>query len=230
MILGDICTRRCTFCGVSKTQPLPVDRSEPVRVALAAKELALSHCVITSVTRDDLEDGGAHAFAETVLSVRSNGGPTVEVLTPDFGGSRGSIDVVLSAAPDVYGHNVETVPRLYRSMRPDADYERSVSILRYAKGRGDVVTKSGLILGLGEKAEEVEEVMWDLSKAGCDILTMGQYLPPTASHPSPSEYVHPEKFEDYRLNAVEFGFKAVLAGPFVRSSYQAASLLKSCLP
>ena len=228
MILGDICTRHCTFCGVSKSHPLPLDESEPERVALAARSLRIDYCVVTSVTRDDLESGGAPQFARTVSTVREVAGARVEVLTPDFGGDERSLEIVLDSSPEVFGHNIETVPRLYQDMRPEADYRVSIGLLKRAK-RDNVITKSGLILGLGERPDEVIGVMEDLSECGTEIITLGQYLPPTAHHPPAREYVHPDQFHDYRRRAMEIGFKVAFSGPFVRSSYKALEAYGLCL-
>lgn len=227
MILGDVCTRSCAFCGVSKSTPLPVDETESLRVALAVKDLGIKYCVITSVTRDDLEDGGAQQFARTVSMVKKSNRVGVEVLTPDFGGNERAIEVVLDSSPEVFAHNVETVPRLYGVIRPGADYGVSISILRLAKMNG-VITKSGLILGLGEKPEEILFVLEDLVESGCDIITLGQYLPPTIHHPRPVEYLHPDQFEDYREKALRMGFRVVFSGPFVRSSYRAHEAYQLC--
>lgn len=228
MILGDVCTRNCLFCGVSKSSPRAVDESEPLRIALAVKNLGIEYCVITSVTRDDLEDGGARQFAQTVSSVKSLGRMRVEVLTPDFGGSERAVEILLDTFPDVFAHNVETVPRLYEVIRPKTSYKVSVSLLRFVKRVANVVTKSGMILGLGEKPEEVLSVMEDLRESGCDIITLGQYLPPTIHHPPPAEYLHPDQFQNYRQKALGMGFRVVFSGPFVRSSYQASKAYELC--
>ncbi len=228
MILGDICTRHCAFCGVSHSNPVPIDESDPLRVAETVKNLCIEYCVITSVTRDDLEDGGADQFARTVSMVKSVGKAKVEVLTPDFGGDEGAVDVVLASCPEVFAHNVETIPRLYETMRSEADYKTSISILKSAGRANNVVTKSGLMLGLGERVKEVLTVLEDIRETGCEIITLGQYLPPTIRHLSPSEYLHPEEFEEYRQKALEIGFKVVFSGPFVRSSYRASEAYKLC--
>ncbi len=228
MILGDICTRHCAFCGVSHSNPLPIDESDPLRVAETVKNLCIEYCVITSVTRDDLEDGGADQFARTVSMVKSVGKAKVEVLTPDFDGNERAVEIVLSASPDVFAHNIETVPRLYEVIRPRADYRVSISILKLAGRMSSVITKSGLILGLGEKPEEVLFVMEDIRESGCDIITLGQYLAPTVHHAPPAEYLHPEQFEDYRQKALAIGFRVVFSGPFVRSSYQASNAYELC--
>ncbi|MCS7286377.1 MAG: lipoyl synthase [Anaerolineae bacterium] len=223
MILGDICTRGCRFCSVKTGEPLPPDPHEPERVAEAARRLGLNHVVITSVTRDDLPDGGASHFAETIRAVKKHlPGARVEVLIPDFGGSLKALDRVLEANPDILNHNVETVPRLYPHVRPRADYRRSLGILALAS-RGGLTTKSGLMVGLGETRGEVLEVMADLRRAGCQILTIGQYLQPISHKLPVAEYIHPAEFEWYRQVGEEMGFKAVISGPLVRSSYYKGS-------
>jgi lipoic acid synthetase len=184
--------------------------------------------VITSVTRDDVDDGGAHHFALTVSMVKALGGTKVEVLTPDFGGDRRAVEIVLNSSPDVFAHNVETVPRLYEVIRPGADYRVSISILRAVHKMSSTLTKSGLILGLGEKPDEVLSVMEDLRECGCEIITLGQYLPPTIHHIPPAEYLSPKQFEDYRKKAVDLGFKVAFSGPFVRSSFQASKAYELC--
>ncbi len=219
MILGDICTRNCRFCSVKSGRPSPPSPEEPERVAEAARRLGLSHVVITSVTRDDLPDGGASHFAETIKAIRAClPEAVVEVLIPDFGGSLKSLEKVLEAGPDILNHNVETVPRLYPQVRPRADYRRSLGILAMA-ARAGFTTKSGLMLGLGETRAEVLEVMADLRRAGCEILTIGQYLQPTSRQIPVAEYIHPLEFEWYRLVGKEMGFRTVASGPLVRSSY-----------
>ena len=224
MILGDICTRHCRFCAVRAGRPLPPDPGEPERVAEAAARLGLRHVVITSVARDDLPDGGAGHFAATIEAVRRRcPGALVEVLVPDFGGSLAALEEVIAARPDVLNHNVETVPRLYPLVRPRADYRRSLGLLAWAKGAG-LTTKSGLMLGLGETRGEVVAVMQDLRRAGCELLTLGQYLQPTSRQLPVAEYIHPEEFEWYREVGEALGFRAVAAGPLVRSSYRAAEM------
>lgn len=223
MILGNVCTRRCGFCAVQKGAPLPVDYDEPRRVAEAVAVLGLRYAVITSVNRDDRKDGGAELFAVTIRAIRSRvQGCQVEVLIPDFQGSHAAMDVVLDAAPDVLNHNIETVPRLYRQVRLGARYERSLDILAYSKrARPEIPTKSGLMLGLGETTDEVLAVMRDLRASGVDILTLGQYLRPSARHLPVVRFVAPREFDELAEAGRRMGFRHVEAGPLVRSSYHA---------
>jgi len=224
MILGNFCTRRCGFCAVQKGAPLEVDPDEPRRVAEACEHLGLRHAVITSVNRDDLKDGGAGHFAAVIRAIRDRLPECrVEVLVPDFQGSRASMRTVMDAAPDVLNHNIETVPRLYREVRFGARYERSLEMLAYAAElRPEIPTKSGLMVGLGETDQEVVEVLRDLRRHGVKIVTIGQYLRPTLQHLPVLRYVTPEQFAEYRRAALEMGFEHVESGPFVRSSYHAA--------
>jgi len=239
LILGRVCTRACGYCAVSEGVPGPVDAEEPGRVAEAAAALKLRHVVVTSVTRDDLADGGSAHFAATIAAIRertanganrANEAPTIEVLTPDFQGREEDILRVVQAGPDVYNHNVETVPRLYPLARPQARYERSLDLLRVVAAQGGLLTKSGLMVGLGERHEEVLEVMAALREAGCDALTIGQYLRPSAEHLPVERFVPPEEFDAYDAEARALGFRAVAAGPFVRSSYHADALLEGLAP
>ncbi|MGK7345270.1 MAG: lipoyl synthase [Candidatus Nitrospinota bacterium M3_3B_026] len=226
MILGAVCSRRCGFCAVDGGRPGEVDAAEPGRVAAAAARLGLAHVVITSVTRDDLPDGGASVFAKTIAALREKL-PTaaVEVLTPDFRGREDAILAVADTGPDVYNHNVETVPALYGRVRPGADYAGSLRLLRLVKERApSMATKSGIMLGLGETMGQVAEVMADLRGAGCDILTIGQYLRPTLASLPVAEYVPPAIFEQLERQGRDMGFRRVFAGPFVRSSYHAAEV------
>ena len=226
MIMGDVCTRACRFCAVGGGEPAPLDASEPERVAAAAKEMGLRHVVVTSVTRDDLEDGGATHFAAVIASLRrAMPQASVEVLVPDFRGREESVRTVVHARPDVFNHNVETVPSLYEKVRPGADYGVSLDVLRLA-GRlgGKMLTKSGLMLGLGERREEIEAVMTDLRGVGCDILTIGQYLSPSREHLPVAEFIEPAEFDRYRETGLAMGFRAVASGPFVRSSYNALEI------
>jgi len=227
MILGNVCTRRCGFCAVLKGPPLPVDYDEPRRVAEAVARLRLRHAVITSVNRDDRKDGGAELFALTIRAIRERVPECrVEVLVPDFQGSHAAVDLVLEARPDVFNHNVETVPRLYRQVRLGARYERSLDILAYARRRcPDLVTKSGLMLGLGETTEEVLAVMRDLAERDVNVLTLGQYLSPSPAHLPVARFVPPEEFAELAEAGRRMGFRRVIAGPLVRSSYHAAEAL-----
>jgi len=221
MILGDICTRSCKFCGTASGHPLPPDPDEPERVASAVKTMGLKHCVITSVDRDDLPDGGAHHWAETIRRIKkANNKVTIETLIPDFRGDFSAVDLVIDAGPDVISHNIETVKRLTPLIRSVAKYDVSLSVLRHISSRG-MVAKSGLMLGLGETREEVLESLHDLHVAGCSIVTLGQYLAPSLNHMPVVEYVTPEVFEEYRLRALETGFRFVESSPLVRSSFHA---------
>ena len=228
LILGNVCTRSCLFCGVRKGRTGDLDPDEPRRVAGAVEELGLRHAVVTSVTRDDLEDGGASAFCDTIREIRKIGKDiAIEVLVPDFRGKEGPVASVLSAGPDIFAHNVETVPRIYRAVRPEADFERSLAVLETSKRlRPDIKTKSGFMLGLSEKEDEVLEAMKRLREADCDFLSIGQYLAPSKKHYPVREYVDPEVFISYREKAVGMGFKYVESGPYVRSSYMAGNYLR----
>jgi lipoic acid synthetase len=226
MILGNVCTRPCGFCSVSRGAPEALEDDEPERVAEAAHRLNLRHVVITSVTRDDLPDGGADHFRRCVLAVRRRTGAAVEVLTPDFLGDLAAVDTVLTAGPEVYNHNMETAPRLYRKVRGRASYQRSLDLLAHVKRRRpQTATKSGLMLGLGETTEELFEVLADLRAVGCDTLTLGQYLAPTLKHIPVVRYVPPEEFDELAALARKLGFAQVVAGPFVRSSYHADEMV-----
>ncbi len=223
LILGDRCTRNCRFCAVAHGPTEPPDPGEPNRVADAVHTMKLRYAVVTSVTRDDLPDGGASVFAETIRKIREKSLETrVEVLIPDFRGDIQALKTVLEARPDVLNHNVETVPRLYASVRPGAIYQRSIDLLKRASQMDPAVpTKSGLMLGLGERPEEVQQVLNDLLGASCRILTLGQYLQPSAEHLPVERFVTPEEFEEWRKKALGTGFREVASGPFVRSSYHA---------
>jgi lipoic acid synthetase len=227
MILGNLCTRGCGFCSVPKGSPakqeFSLDSEEPQHVAEMAAEMKLKYVVITSVNRDDLSDGGSVHFAETVRAVRcALPGAQVEVLTPDFEGNLDAVARVLDAGPHVFNHNMETVSRLYRRVRPQANYAQSLAVLRFAKQyRPQALAKSGLMVGLGESEEETRQLLRDAQNAGVDVATIGQYLQPTRRNLPVAEYVTPEKFERYRLYGMSIGFKMVFSGPFVRSSYMA---------
>jgi lipoic acid synthetase len=226
LILGDTCTRGCRFCAVKHGRPLPLDADEPQRVATAAARLGLQHIVITSVTRDDLTDGGASQFAATIDAVRRRlPAATIEVLIPDLGGAEAALRTILDARPHVLNHNLETVPRLYEQVRSRASYQRSLALLARAKAHApQMATKSGLMLGLGEHTAEVLAVMRDLRRAGCNLLTLGQYLQPTSGQIPVQRYVPPQEFESYRDKAERMGFKGVAAGPLTRSSHRAEAL------
>lgn len=223
LIMGDVCTRRCRFCAVEKGIPQPLDPEEPRRVGEASRQLGLKHVVVTSVTRDDLSDGGASHFVATIREIRKAlPFSTVEVLTPDFQGREEDLRVVAKEEPEVFNHNVETVPRLYPLVRPLASYQRSLTLLERVKEISpSVITKSGLMVGLGEKKEEVVEVLKDLKRAGCDVVTIGQYLRPSSRHLEVKEYVPPQVFAWYEDVAYSLGFRGVASGPLVRSSYLA---------
>ncbi len=224
MIMGDLCTRRCPFCDVAHGKPLPLDANEPRHLADAIKAMALKYVVITSVDRDDLRDGGAGHFAECIKHIRQQTPQTkIEILVPDF---RGRIDkaiaLLIEQPCDVFNHNLETVPRLYKQVRPGADYKGSLELLgKYAKAHPQIPTKSGLMLGVGEKIEEVHQVMKDLLEHSCSMLTLGQYLQPTKSHLPVMEYITPQQFDEYGAFALQLGFKQVASAPMVRSSYHA---------
>lgn len=226
LILGHCCTRTCQFCAVKHGRPEPLDVEEPARVAKAAQDMGLRYVVITSVTRDDLEDGGAAVFAKTVSEVRDKiPDALVEVLIPDFQGNAGALETVLKATPHVLNHNMETVQRLYPMARPQAHYKRSLELLgRVQQFDRTVATKSGLMFGLGETSGEILETFRDLLAVGCQYLTLGQYLQPSKKHLPVVRFLHPEEFEKWRQMALDMGFTGVASGPFVRSSYQAKQL------
>lgn len=228
LILGPVCTRHCTFCNVQKGRPTPPAPDEPVRVARAVAALGLQHAVVTSVTRDDLPDGGAGQFARVITAIKElNPATTVEVLVPDFQGDAQALATVVAAGPVVLNHNVETVPRLYPSVRPGADYRRSLAVLALAKKLNPQIrTKSGVMVGLGEREDELAQVFKDLRAAGCEALTIGQYLAPSHRHHPVVEYVPPTQFARYQALGLELGFRHVAAGPFVRSSYRAAAMVR----
>ncbi|MBU0952379.1 MAG: lipoyl synthase [Elusimicrobia bacterium] len=229
MILGDVCTRNCNFCSVSSGLPGEPDKEEPKRIAQAVKKMKLKHIVITSVTRDDLKDGGAGQFVEVIKEIRKiNQKISVELLVPDFKGNIEAMKRIISAKPEVIGHNLETVPRLYKEIRSNADYRRSLDLLKSIKKYDkNILTKSGVMLGLGETKGEVIEVLEDLSAIQCDIVTLGQYLRPSKYNVAVQEFVKPEVFENYKKIGLEMGFRLVISGPFVRSSYHAEEAFQS---
>jgi lipoic acid synthetase len=225
LILGDICTRGCRFCAIGKGKPLLLDPEEPRNVGLVVKDLGLRHIVVTSVDRDDLPDGGSAHFAKTVFWIKAlNPGIRVEVLIPDFKGDKSSVETVVRSGIDVLNHNVETVPRLYKKVRPGSVYQRSLDVLKAAKSmRSDVLTKSGLMLGVGESLDEVMATLRDLRAADCDIVTLGQYLQPSTNQLAVERYVTPNEFQQLKVDAEKLGFRHVESGPLVRSSYHAWS-------
>jgi len=225
MILGNTCTRNCRFCAVDHGKPLPPDPEEPARVAEAVKLMHLKHCVLTSVTRDDLPDGGAALWAETIRKIKEqNPQTTIEALIPDFNGNEEALQTVIGSCPEILSHNLETVERLTPEIRNRAQYRRSLAVLRYISQAG-VTAKSGIMLGLGEKEEEVLKTMDDLLNVGCSILTLGQYLRPSLQNIAVAEYVHPDVFAKYRTEGLAKGFRFVESGPLVRSSYHAENHL-----
>ena len=221
MLMGDICTRHCGFCAVSKGKPRALDQDEPLNTARAIRALGVKHAVITSVNRDELPDGGADHFAKTVTAIKAESPETrVELLVPDFLGDRKAMDVVLQSGPEIVAHNIETVPRLYRRVRPDATYQRSLDVLQHISASASI-SKTGLMMGLGETDEEVESVMCDLRDVGCQILSLGQYLSPTTRHLAVDRWVEPDTFDRLAAVGMAMGFMHVESGPMVRSSYMA---------
>lgn len=231
MIMGDICTRNCSFCNIKSGNPKKLAADEPRRVARAVKKMRLKHVVLTSVTRDDLNDGGSSHFAETVKEIRMlNPYIRIECLIPDFKGDTGSLGVLLKEDPDVLGHNIETVRENYKRVRKNADYETSLSIIKSVKTlRPGIYTKSGFMLGLGERGGEIKKLLSDLKEADCDIVTIGQYLRPSASNPAVQKYYKPEEFKEIKKIAESFNFKSVVSGIFVRSSYYADTVLNEII-
>ncbi|MDD3840785.1 MAG: lipoyl synthase [Clostridia bacterium] len=228
MILGSKCTRNCRFCNITKGKPEIVDEEEPINVANAVKELGLKYVVITSVTRDDLDDGGAGHFVQVIKSIKEmNKDTIVEVLIPDFKGDESALKKVVDAKPEVINHNVETIPRLYSTVRPMAIYKRSLKLIENVKIMDkNILTKSGIMLGLGEREDEVVELMNDLLEVDCDMLTIGQYLAPSKKHHPVIEYIHPDQFERYKKIGMDLGFRFVASAPLVRSSYNAQEVTR----
>lgn len=228
MILGGICTRNCKFCAVDKGKAKELDSKEPFNIAQAVEKLTLDYVVITSVTRDDLSDGGASVFADTVFEIRKkNSSVKIELLIPDFKGSASSIKIIVDARPDVIGHNIETVPRLYKKARPMASYRQSLNVLKKIKEMdSSIFTKSAILLGMGESWKETIQTMKELKDVNCDILTIGQYLSPSKEHLEVERFISPEEFEEYKNMALALGFGSVASGPFVRSSYNARKLFE----
>ncbi len=226
LIMGNVCTRNCRYCNILCEKPQPLDKGEPRNIAEAVRDLGLKYAVITSVTRDDLLDGGAGHFAECIFEIK-NLTPEVkiEILTPDFKGDANSLNVIINAEPDVFNHNIETVSAVFKTARPQGDYNRSINILKYIKANSKITTKSGLMVGLGETFEQIEETLCDLKNAGCDIVTIGQYIQPSKSHLEVSKYYTPEEFELLQKLAEKAGIKHYQINPLVRSSYRAADMV-----
>ncbi len=226
LIMGNNCTRNCRYCNITCNRPEPLDLNEPQHVAEAVKDLGLKYAVITSVTRDDLPDGGAEHFANCIYEIRKiSPDIKIEILTPDFKGNKNSLDTIIKAHPDVFNHNIETVRKVFKTARPQGNYDCSLEVLKYVKDNSDIITKSGLMIGLGETFEDIEETLIDLKNAGCDILTIGQYIQPSKAHLEVSKYYTPEEYEKLKSLAGQIGIKHYQIGPLVRSSYRAAELV-----
>lgn len=226
LIMGNDCTRNCKYCNISCARPEPLDLEEPKHVAEAVQALGLKYAVITSVTRDDLPDGGAEHFANCIYEIRKLCPDTkIEILTPDFKGNKDCLDIIIKAHPDVFNHNIEAVQDIFKSVRPQGDYECSLEVLKYVKDNSDVLTKSGLIIGLGETFEQIEQTLIDLKNVGCDIVTMGQYIQPSKHHLEVAKYYTPEEYDKLKELANKVGIKNHQIGPLVRSSYRAAELV-----
>lgn len=227
LIMGGVCTRNCKYCNISCQKPEPLDVDEPKHIAKAVKDLGLKYAVITSVTRDDLPDGGAEHFAKCIEEIRKISPDTkIEILTPDFKGNIGSLNTIIQAHPDVFNHNIEAVRGIFKTVRPQGNYDVSLSVLKYIKENSDIKTKSGLIIGLGENFEQIKETFEDLYNVGCDILTVGQYIQPSKEHYPVGKYYKPEEYEELKKLATSVGIKHSQIGPLVRSSYNAASLME----
>lgn len=226
LIMGNVCTRNCRYCNISSERPKPLDEKEPLHVAEAVRDLGLKYAVLTSVTRDDLSDGGAEHFAKCVEQIRVlNPDTKIEILTPDFKGDTAALDKIIKVHPDVFNHNIETVKELFKIARPQGNYEISLKVLKYIKEIGNLTTKSGLMIGLGETPLQIEETLCDLKKAGVNILTIGQYIQPSKEHLPVAKYYTPEEYEALQKLAHKVGFKYFQIGPLVRSSYRAAELI-----
>lgn len=226
LIMGNNCTRNCRYCNISCAKPEPLDLNEPKHVAEAVKDLGLKYSVITSVTRDDLPDGGAKHFADCIYEIRKISPEVkIEILTPDFKGNKNSLDTIIKSHPDVFNHNIEAVKEIFKTARPQGDYNCSLEVLKYIKDTSDILTKSGLMIGLGETFEQIEETLVDLKNVGCDIVTIGQYIQPSKEHLTVSKYYTPEEYEQLKALAEKIGIKHHQIGPLVRSSYRAAELI-----
>ena len=227
LIMGNNCTRNCRYCNITCAKPEPLDNEEPKHIAQAVKALNLKYAVITSVTRDDLDDGGAEHFANCIYEIKKLCPETkIEILTPDFKNNKNSLDVIIKAKPDVFNHNIETVKEVFKTARPQGNYQNSLDVLKYIKENSDIKTKSGLMIGLGETFEQIKSTMKDLNEVGCDILTVGQYIQPSKEHLEVSKYYTLEEYEILKQMAKEAGFKHSQIGPLVRSSYNASGLIK----
>ncbi len=226
LIMGNNCTRNCRYCNITCARPEPLDLAEPFHVAEAVKDLGLKYAVITSVTRDDLPDGGAQHFANCIYEIRKiSPDVKVEILTPDFKGNKNSLDTIIKAHPDVFNHNIETVKNVFKNARPQGDYDCSLEVLKYIKDNSNIITKSGLMIGLGETFEDIEQTLVELKNVGCDILTVGQYIQPSKEHLAVSKYYTPSEYEDLKALAEKIGIKHYQIGPLVRSSYRASELI-----
>ena len=227
LIMGNVCTRNCRYCNISTARPKPLDEEEPKHIAEAVKELGLKFAVITSVTRDDLPDGGAQHFKKCIEEIRKITDAKVEILTPDFKGNIDSLKTIIESNPDVFNHNIETVKSLFKKARPQGNYDCSINVLKYIKDNSNIITKSGLMVGLGENTEEIEETLIDLKNAGVDIVTIGQYIQPSKEHLEVARYYTLEEFENLKKLSDKIGIKNSQIGPLVRSSYQALNSFKS---
>ncbi len=226
LIMGNNCTRNCRYCNITCSRPETLDLNEPFHVAEAVKDLGLKYAVITSVTRDDLPDGGAEHFANCIYEIRKMSPDVkIEILTPDFKGNKDSLNTIIKANPNVFNHNIETVRNVFKTARPQGDYDCSLEVLKYIKDNSDILTKSGLMIGLGETFEDIEETLVDLKNVGCDILTIGQYIQPSKAHLEVSKYYTPEEYENLKQLAKKVGIKHYQIGPLVRSSYRASELI-----
>lgn len=226
LIMGNVCTRNCRYCNIGCEKPEPLDVNEPLHIALAVKDLGLKYSVITSVTRDDLQDGGSEHFANCVYEIRKMSPDVkIEILTPDFKGKPEALDKIIKARPDVFNHNIETVKNLFKTARPQGNYDCSVNVLEYVKNNSDIITKSGLMVGLGETVDEIAATLEDLKSAGVDMVTIGQYIQPSKAHLEVSKYYTPEEFEELDKLVLKIGFTHRQIGPLVRSSYRAAELV-----
>lgn len=226
LIMGNNCTRNCRYCNISCARPEPLDLNEPFHVAEAVKDLGLKYAVITSVTRDDLPDGGAEHFANCIYEIRKiSPDVKIEILTPDFKGNKDSLNTIIKAHPNVFNHNIETVRNVFKTARPQGDYDCSLEVLKYIKDNSDIITKSGLMIGLGEILEDIEQTLIDLKNVGCDILTIGQYIQPSKAHLEVSKYYTPDEYENLKQLAEKVGIKHYQIGPLVRSSYRASELI-----